>query len=287
MSGETAPGAKVSALVVAHNEEAQIAACLEALGFAHEIVVVLDKCTDRTREIAARYTDRLIEGAWDIEGERRNIGIAACSGDWILEVDADERVTPELGQEILATVPTAPRPAYFLVPYDNYVGSRLVRYGWGASWGTSAKAILFSKGAKTWGMTRVHPPITLTGERLWLKSAMVHYIDRDISDMIRRLDRYTTARAIDLRASGNIGSFANNVRRIFSRFLKCYIGRKGYKEGQLGFLIALFAGLFPILSWYKARFDYPHAMPDATRPSGPRERTAERGKSDDSSRSGR
>ena len=84
---------------------------------------------------------------------------------------------------------------------------------------------------------------------------MIHYVDRDISDMIRRLDRYTTAKAADLRDSGNIGSFAANVRRMFSRFYKCYIGRKGYKEGPYGFLIALFAGLYPILSYLKARLE--------------------------------
>lgn len=248
---------RLSALVVAHNEEAQIAACLDTLRFADEIVVLLDKCTDRTREIAARYTDKLFEGSWDVEGARRNLGIAACGGDWIFEVDADERVSSELAREILAVIESAPKPAYFLLPFDNYVGSRLVRYGWGASWGVSATVRLFSKGAKSWGMTKIHPPVTLVGERLWLKSPMIHYVDRDISDMIQRLDRYSTARAGDLRASGDIGSFANNVRRIFSRFLKCYIGRKGYKEGHLGFLIALFAGLFPILSWFKARFDQP------------------------------
>lgn len=257
MTNDPARTQRLSALVVAHNEEAQIAACLDTLRFADEIVVVLDKCTDRTREIAARYTDKLLEGSWDIEGERRNLGIAACTGDWILEVDADERVQPDLCREILRVIETAPKPAYFLVPYDNYVGSRLVRYGWGASWGVSATVRLFSKGAKSWGMTKIHPPVTLTGQKLWLKTPMVHYVDRDISDMIKRLDRYTTARAADLRASGDIGTFPDNLRRIFSRFLKCYIGRKGYKEGQLGFLIALFAGLFPILSWYKARFDSP------------------------------
>ena len=74
------PAIRLSALVVAHNEEAQLADCLDTLGFADEIVVVLDKCTDRSKEIAARYTDRLVEGAWAIEGERRNTGIAACRG---------------------------------------------------------------------------------------------------------------------------------------------------------------------------------------------------------------
>ena len=252
---------RLSALVVAHNEEAQIAACLDTLRFADELVVLLDKCTDHTRDIAARYTDKLFEGSWDIEGARRNLAIAACSGDWIFEVDADERVSPELADEILTAIETAPKPGYFLLPYDNYIGSRLVRYGWGASWGVSATVRLFSKGAKSWGMTKIHPPVTLSGTRLKLTAPMIHYVDRDVSDMIQRLDRYSTARADDLRASGDIGGFATNVRRIFSRFLKCYIGRKGYKEGHLGFLIALFAGLFPILSWFKARYNQPRPDP--------------------------
>ncbi len=84
---------------------------------------------------------------------------------------------------------------------------------------------------------------------------MEHYIDRDISDMIHRLDRYSTMRARDLRDSGNIGTFAHNLRRLFSRFFKCYVSRKGYREGGYGFLIALFAGLYPLLSYLKAKLE--------------------------------
>jgi len=244
----------LSALVVAHNEEDQLQACLETLRFADEIVVVLDKCTDGSKEISEKRADRIIEGSWDIEGPRRNTGIEACTGEWILEVDADERVTPELAGEIRARLETAPF-GYFLVPYDNYVGDRLVRYGWGASWGVSATVRLFARGAKVWGDQRIHPGVTFSGKRMLLENRMVHYIDRDISDMIARLDRYTTARARDLRESGKVGSLANNTRRFFSRFLKCYIFRKGYREGGYGFLIALFAGLFPLVSYLKARLE--------------------------------
>ena len=78
---------KLSALVVAHNEEKQLAACLETLKFADEIVVVLDKCTDGTKAIAEAHGAKTVEGAWHIEGHRRNTGLDACGGDWILEVD--------------------------------------------------------------------------------------------------------------------------------------------------------------------------------------------------------
>lgn len=245
---------RLSALVVVHNEAEQLAECLDKLAFADEIVVVLDKCTDGSRDIAARYTDRLIEGSWEIEGPRRNTGIDACRGDWILEVDADERVPAELATEIGDTIKSA-TDGYFLVPLDNYVGQRRVRYGWGASWGKSAAPQLFRKGCKRWGDQRVHPKLELTSNNGPLRNRLVHYVDRDISDMLHRLDRYTTANAADLRESGDIGSFARNVRRIFSRFYKCYVGRKGYREGHYGFLIALCAGLYPIISYLKAELE--------------------------------
>ncbi|MCK5166769.1 MAG: glycosyltransferase, partial [Rhodospirillaceae bacterium] len=94
----------LSALVVAHNEESQLKECLHNLQFADEIVVVLDKCTDGSKSIAERYASKLVEGNWEIEGPRRSAGIEACSGDWIFEVDADERVSKELAQEITTKI---------------------------------------------------------------------------------------------------------------------------------------------------------------------------------------
>ncbi len=247
-------GPRLSALVVAHNEEAQLAECLERLRFADEIVVVLDRCTDGSKEIAARYADRLVEGAWEIEGLRRNIGIDACTGEWILEIDADERVAPELAAEIRLAIGGA-APGCFQIPFDNYVGERLVRYGWGAYFGVGSKACLFSKGTKRWGDQRIHPRIELKGERHRLKTPIVHHGHRNISTMIRRLDRYSTLRARDLRDSGDIGTFAHNLRCLFSRFFKCYVSHKGHREGGYGFLIALFAGLYPLLSYLKAKLE--------------------------------
>lgn len=258
MTASSAPSPRLSALLVVHNEEAQLAACLETVKFADEVVVVLDRCSDASKDIAERGGARLIEGAWELEGPRRNTGIDACAGDWILEVDADERVTPALAAEIRTVIATAPF-GYFLIPFDNYIGDRLVKYGWGAAWGVSATVRLFATGpdgpAKRWDDQRIHPKLDLKGTKGTLKAPMAHYVDRDISDMIQRLDRYTTARAADLRESGDIGSFGRNVRRIFSRFWKCYISRRGYREGAYGFLIAMMAGLYPILSYLKARYE--------------------------------
>ena len=245
---------RLSALIVAHNEDNQIAACLATLSFADEIIVVLDRCTDDTKSIVEKLGVKTIEGAWPIEGDRRNIGLDACAGDWILELDADERVTPELATEIKATIPNY-SDGYFQVPFDNYVGDRCVRYGWGCSWGVSSAPRLSSKGAKRWGRQRIHPALDLTGPKRTLTEHIDHYVDRDIADMIKRLDSYSSAKARDLREQPDGVGYARNIRRMFSRFFKCYIGRKGYREGKYGFLIALMAALYPILSYLKANLE--------------------------------
>jgi len=246
---------RLSAVISVRNEEAQLADCLETLAFADEIVVLLDKCSDGSGEIASRYTDRVIVGDWSLEGERRNAGIEHCQGEWVFEIDADERVPAPLAEEIRRTVDTSP-DGWHEILVDNYIGERLVRWGWGASFGKAAYPGLFRRGVKQWDLQRVHPSLTWSGQKgPRLRNRLNHFVDRDISDMIRRLDSYSTARAQDLRDSGDIGSFANNLRRLFSRFFKCFILRKGYREGGYGFLIALFAGLYPLLAHLKARLE--------------------------------
>jgi hypothetical protein len=105
-------------------------------------------------------------------------------------------------------------------------------------------------------MQRVHPSLQWQGTRgPRLENALAHHVDRDISDMLRRLDRYSSAKAADLLASGDIGTLPANLRRLVSRFWKCFFARKGYREGGYGLLIALCAGLYPLLSHLKARLE--------------------------------
>ena len=255
MSGNSDGGHFLSAVISVHNEEARLSDCLERLAFADEIVVLLDKCTDGSEAVARRFTDRVVKGDWTKEGERRNAAIAACSGDWVFEIDADERVPDALAREIRRVVDTTSYD-WHEIPVDNYIGGKLVRWGWGASFGKAAYPGLFRHGVKVWGDQRVHPRLSWSGRNgPMLESRLDHYVDRNISDIIHRLDSYTTARAKDLRESGEIGSTANNLRRLFSRFFKCYVTRKGYREGGYGLIIALCAGLYPLLSHLKAKLE--------------------------------
>lgn len=243
----------LSGLVCAHNEETRIAECLARLSFCDEIVVVADRCTDRTEAIARKMGARVVSGIFPVEGLRKEAGVAACRGEWIFELDADEATTPALAQEIRETV-SADVADWYQVPVDNFVGEQLVRHGWGGSFGASSVARLFRKGVKSWKSERVHPGTTFAGEYGGrLKNPILHKVDDDIADMVQRLNRYTALRGQDLADNGKIKSLWDDLFRGVRRFYKCYVSRKGYKEGDLGFLIAIMAGLYPLLSNLKAR----------------------------------
>ena len=154
----------LTALVVVYNEEKRLPSCLANLRFADEVVVVLDKCTDGSRQIALDFGARIVEGHWEREGDRRNTGIAACSSDWVLEVDADEHVPPALAEEVRRVI-AATSFDWHEIPVDNFIGARLVRHGWGASYGKAAYPGLFRKTAKTWGNDRVHPSLVWRGRK--------------------------------------------------------------------------------------------------------------------------
>ena len=154
----------LSVLIIANNEERQLKECIESVKFADEIVIILDKCTDKSKQIAKRYTNKIYEGSWDIEGERRNYGIKKCKGHWILEIDADERVPNNLKKEILNVVKSS-NSDWHLINVKNFFGKKIVNFGWGCYIGKSSYAGLFKKNCKTWGMQRVHPEISLKGKK--------------------------------------------------------------------------------------------------------------------------
>ena len=241
----------LSVLMIVCNEEKQLKECLETVKFADEIVIILDKCKDKSKIIAKKYTNKIYEGSWDIEGNRRNYGIQKCNGKWIFEIDADERVPKDLKNEIINVVKTS-KSDWHLINVQNFFGEKIIKFGWGCYIGKSSYAGLFRKKNKIWGMQRVHPEISLKGKRgETLKKKLIHFYCKSIYDLFEKLNSYSTAKAKDLIDNKNDESFIKNVRRIFSRFWKCYFLRKGYKEKDIGLAIAISAGLYPILSYLK------------------------------------
>jgi glycosyltransferase involved in cell wall biosynthesis len=242
---------KLSVLLIVKNEERQIANCLKTVAFADEIIVILDKCTDNSENIVKQYTKNIFKGGWEIEGKRRNFGLRKCSKDWILEIDADERVSKKLKNEIKRTINSS-NCDWHKINVNNFLGNKVVQYGWGAYFGKSSYAGLFRREKKIWSDERVHPKIRLIGkEGRTLKNKLDHYYCKNISDLFVKLDSYSNARAKDLADMKSNETMMKNVRRIFSRFWKCYVLRKGYMEKNIGFTIALVASIYPLLSYIK------------------------------------
>ena len=244
---------KISAVIVAHNEEKNILECLQSLDFVDEIVVVLDKCTDSTKEIVQKFGAKIIEGSWKIEGARRNVALSGATGDWILEIDADERISKELAQEILSVKNSY--PCGFFIPISNYIGKRHVRFGWLRILGVLRRQTLTYKGLKLYHEDKeIHPTVEINCELKSLKNPIIHLVDEDISDLLVRFNRYTTWKSRDMIAKGKVkGGFLRSIIDFKLRFFKSFFVKKGYKEGLLGVLIAVLCGLYPLVSYLKSK----------------------------------
>lgn len=245
---------KISAVIVAHNEEKKLEDCLKSLDFADEIVVVLDKCTDNSEAIAKKFTNKIIAGSWKIEGARRNVALSAASHEWILEIDADERISQELAHEIKQAI-NASEPCGFYIPIANYIGKRWVKYGWLRTLGVLRRQTLTYRGLKKYDEDKeIHPTFAGNFTIKSLKNPIIHLVDEDIADLIARFNRYTNWKASDMIAKNKIkGGIFYLLITFKLRFFKSFVIKNGYKEGGIGFLIALLAGLYPTISYLKAR----------------------------------
>lgn len=245
---------KLSALVCAHDDEARLADCLRRLSFCDEIVVVADRCTDRSQEIARQHGARVIDGIFPMESQRKAAGLAACLGEWVLEVEPDEHVEATLAYEVRAAIHGRPTGDWFDVPVDNFVGGTLVRGGWGAGLGEVMAPRLYRQRVKRWKARRVDPTVVLEGRFAGqLETPLRRHADADVGQMIARLNRLSALRAHDLADANEAGGLFGDIGRGLGRFWTSYVWRRGLSEGETGFLIALMAGLDVVLSGVRAR----------------------------------
>ena len=244
---------RISALIIVKNEEKKIESCLLNLSFVNEIVIILDRCNDNSKKISKTFTKKIYEGNWEFEGDRRNFGIKKCSHDWILEIDADEIVPLELANEIKNVISYSQFDFHYIY-LINYVCNLPILNGWTACLAPEGKFCLFKRNTKKWDNQRVHPNYNLSGKKGFpLNSKIEHKMSDNISELILRFNRNTDLRARDLKDSKTNFSKYFSIRKIFSRFLKCYIIKKGYKEGSIGLLISILSGIYPIVSAIKSK----------------------------------
>jgi hypothetical protein len=167
---------------------------------------------------------------------------------------ANEHVEAALAYEVRAAIHGRPRGDWFQVPVHNFVGETLVRRGWGGGFGVESAPRLYRRRIKRWKARRVDPAVVLDGRFAFaLETPLRRNADPDVSHMIARLNSQTWRRAQDLVDAGQPGGLGGNVLSGLRQFWICYVWRQGLREGELGFLISLMAGLDPILSGLRAR----------------------------------
>jgi glycosyltransferase involved in cell wall biosynthesis len=238
----------ISVVVIAKNEEENIADCLASAAFADDIVVVDDSSVDKTVEIARRYTSHILERKMDIEGRHRNWAYEQAQNEWVFSLDADERITPELANELAVLVAGAPKACVYHVPIKNYLGSYWVKYG---GWYPGRKDRFFKKGCFKYEEAEVHPRVFVQGARGKLNGDILHYSYRGFADFVNSVNAQTTLEARKWNRDGRRVGFGKAMWRGTDRFFRAYIAKKGYKDGFIGFVVALFAGAYQLLSYAK------------------------------------
>jgi len=240
----------LSVVILTKNEEARIGKCLESAAWADEIIVVDDESTDRTVDICREHNAKVFVRKMDVEGTHRNWAYSKAAHPWVLSLDADELITPELKNEIRGVLAAQPQENGFTVPRRNYIGNYWVRYG---GWYPSPQLKLFRKDKFRYEEVAVHPRAFMDGPCGHLKSDLIHYSYRDIDDFVRKLNNQTTREADKWFKQNKPMRLRRFLWRTYDRFMRSYFGKKGYKDGFIGFVIAFFAGLYQFLSYLKYR----------------------------------
>jgi len=239
----------LSVVILTKNEERNIQDCLESVvGWANEIIIVDDESTDKTVDIASGYTDKIITRKMEVEGSHRNFAYAQAKNLWVLSLDADERLTEELREEITEVLSQKIHFNGFTIPRRNFIGDYWVKYG---GWYPSPQLRLFRKDKFRYEEVAVHPRAFMDDPCGHLKSDMIHYSYRNIGDFLNKLNNQTSREAEKWFLQNKPMTLGRFLWRTYDRFMRTYFGRKGYKDGYIGFVVAFFAGLYQFLSYLK------------------------------------
>lgn len=226
----------ISATVIVLNEERDLPRCLESLKFCDEIIVIDSGSADRTVEVARQFGAKVIDEPWRGYGAQKNFAMSQAHSTWILNIDADEVITPELRQEILAEVASTNPAAGYAVARKTFYMGRWIRYG---GWYPNYVTRLCRKTLGSWSEPNVHEELVLNGELRRLKNPMLHYTFSDIADQVRTNMRYARQGALDLKNRGLSPSYAKLLAKPLGKFVETYFFKRGFLDGLPGFIISI------------------------------------------------
>jgi len=237
----------VSVVIVTKDEETNIEDALRSAAGAQEIVVVDSFSSDRTVEICRRYTDKVFQHAWPGYARQKQIGVDYAQGPWVLILDADERITPELRDEMARTLQNTDYDG-FSMPRRNYFLGRWIKH---SGWWPDRTLRLFKKDRGGLEDRDVHEKVVVNGRVGQLAAPLEHYSYRNVSDYIRKMEVYSTLAAQEIRKKGRPGVFSLFVRPFFT-FFKMYVLRRGFLDGVHGLVLAVLYGYYTFLKYARA-----------------------------------
>ena len=242
---------KLSVTIITKNEAANIGDALASVAWADEIVVVDSESTDDTAAIARRHNARVDVRAWPGYVEQKNHAASLASHDWILSLDADERVTPELAAEIKAVMA---RPADaigydgFRVPRVNWHLGRWIRT---TDWYPDDQLRLYDRRVGRWAGRYVHESVSVGGAVGRLRGELQHFAYRDLSDHLETIDRYTTEAAREMHERGRRAGLLQLAGHPPLAFLRNYLARGGIRDGMPGLVISAMNSYYVFLKFAK------------------------------------
>ena len=236
---------KISATIITFNEEDNIAAALESLAWADEIIVVDSESTDRTVEIARQFTNQVYVRPWPGYSAQKNFAAQRASFDWVFSLDADERVSEDLSSELQSLMRgEEPAVAAFEMPRLTFYLGRWIRH---SGWYPDHKVRLYNRKAASFEGEFVHESVKVNGRTERLSGDIHHYTVRDASDHHRRIDRYTTLAARELYQKGRRTTHLSLLVSPAAAFLRSYVFKLGFLDGAQGVAIARFAAHYVFL----------------------------------------
>ena len=225
----------LSAIIITRNEAANIGDCLDALAFCDERIVVDCGSSDGTAEIARGKGARVETHEFRGFGAQKNFALSLATGDWVLSIDADERVTPELAQAIKAAMAGGAADGFELPRISSFCGRPMRHAGWFPDYVLR----LFRRGKGRFDDALVHERVICDGTVKRLDKPLIHHPVLKLEDALSRMDRYSTASAETLIASGRKVTFATGIAHGFFAFVKTYVLKLGFLDGAEGFLLAV------------------------------------------------
>jgi glycosyltransferase involved in cell wall biosynthesis len=227
----------LSVILITRNEEANLDDCLASLeGIAQQIVVVDTNSSDRTLEIAKKHGASISQPAdWPGFGPQKNRALDLATSEWVLSLDADERLTPALKSEILTAIHHSAHVNCFAIPRLSWYCGRFIRH---SGWSPDYVDRLFKRGTARFSDDLVHERLIPNGQVARLENPMLHYSFMNYSQVLQKLDRYSTASAEQAFAKGKTSSPAKAVLHGVWAFIRTYLIRAGFLDGAQGFALA-------------------------------------------------